>query len=107
MATKLDISKLDFDGIKDNLKTKIEITTFQDLINQANTEKEIELCKNSLPFPDLPTAPAFKDSDTPKQKAQITQKAKKQKEYYQNRVHNELRHLAWALLNTREFSFIQ
>ena len=29
--------------IKDNLKTKIEITTFQDLINQANTEKEIEL----------------------------------------------------------------
>ena len=28
---------------KDNLKSKIEITSFQDLIDQANKEKEIEL----------------------------------------------------------------
>jgi hypothetical protein len=67
----------------------------------------MELCLNSLPFPHLPDAPAHKDSHTSKQKEQLLKKAKKQKEHYQNRVHNELRHLAWALLNTREFSFIQ
>jgi len=91
---------------EETLEQKIKIV-YEAMLQRSPTEKEIELCKNSLPFPDLPTAPAFKDSDTPKQKAQIAQKAKKQKEYYQNRVHNELRHLAWALLNTREFSFIQ
>ena len=91
---------------EETLEQKIK-TVYQAMLQRLPTAKEIELCLNSLPFPDLPTTPVPKESHTPKQKEQILQKAKKQKEYYQNKVHNELRHLAWALLNTREFSFIQ
>jgi hypothetical protein len=88
------------------LEQKIK-TVYQAMLQRLPTKEEIELCLNSLPFPNLPNAPVLKESYTPKKKEQILQKAKKQKEYYQNKVHNELRHLAWALLNTREFSFIQ
>jgi len=91
---------------KERLEDKI-ITIYEAMMQRSPTEMEMELCMNSLPFPDLPNAAELKESHTPKQKEQILQKAKKQKEHYQNRVHNELRHLAWALLNTREFSFIQ
>jgi hypothetical protein len=91
---------------EETLEQKIK-TVYESMLQRLPTAKEIELCLNSLPFPDLPTTPVLKESHTPKQKEQILQKAKKQKEYYQNKVHNELRHLAWALLNTREFSFIQ
>ena len=91
---------------KDSLEDKI-ITIYEAMIQRSPTKMEMELCINSLPFPDLPTVPELKESHTPMQKEKILQKAKKQKEHYQNRVHNELRHLAWALLNTREFSFIQ
>jgi len=91
---------------EETLEQKIK-TVYQAMLQRLPTEEEIEICLNSLPFPDLPTTPVLKESHTPKQKEQILQKAKKQKEYYQNKVHNELRHLAWALLNTREFSFIQ
>ena len=67
--------------------------------------KEIELCLNSLPFPDLPK-PSSQRVAYSQAKGTNSPKSKKQKEYYQNKVHNELT-LAWALLNTREFSFIQ
>jgi hypothetical protein len=91
---------------EENLEQKIK-TIYKAMLQRLPTAKEIDLSLNSLPFPDLPKTPVLKESHTPKQKEQILQKAKKQKEYYQNKVHNELRHLAWALLNTREFSFIQ
>jgi len=91
---------------EETLEQKIK-TVYQAMLQRLPAAKEIVLCLNSLPFPDLPKTPVLKESHTPKQKEQILQKAKKQKEYYQNKVHNELRHLAWALLNTREFSFIQ
>jgi hypothetical protein len=91
---------------KETLEDTI-ITIYKAMIQRSPTKMEMELCINSLPFPDLPTILEPKESHSPKQKEQILQKAKKQKEHYQNRVHNELRHLAWALLNTREFSFIQ
>ena len=91
---------------KETLEHKI-ITIYEAMLHRSPTETEMELCLNSLPFPDFPNAPVLLDSHTPKQKEQILKKTKKQKEHYQNRVHNELRHLAWALLNTREFSFIQ
>ena len=67
------------------------------MLQRLPTEKEIELCLNSLPFPDLPNAPVLKESHTPEAEGtKFSKKAKKQKEYYQNKVHNELRHLAWA-----------
>ena len=91
---------------KDNLEEKIQ-AIYSAMLQRMPTKEETELCLNALPFPDLPTSPVFKDSHTQKQKDQITKKAEKNKEYYLNRVHNELRHLAWALLNSREFSFIQ
>lgn len=91
---------------KDKLEEKIQ-AIYSAMLQRMPTKEETELCLNALPFPDLPTSPVFKDSHTQKQKDQITKKAEKNKEYYLNRVHNELRHLAWALLNSREFSFIQ
>ena len=60
---------------EETLKQKIK-TVYQAMLQRLPTEKEIELCLNSLPFPDLPKLQSSKSRILPSRKNKFSKKQK-------------------------------
>jgi hypothetical protein len=76
-------------------------------LQRPPTNEELSLCKQTFEFPDPAVLQKPNLQNNTKKDAKMLKDWEKRKQHYYNKVHDELRHLAWALLNTREFSFIQ
>ena len=76
-------------------------------LQRSPTDQELALCNQTFEFPDPTVLQKPKLQNDAKKDAKMLKDWENRKKHYYNRVHDELRHLAWALLNTREFSFIQ
>jgi len=91
---------------KTTVEEKIEVI-YLGMLQRKPSDEEMNLCIETL---DLGNPPLLA-SNQKNGNAEHLKKAHKKWEWenkrYFKRVHDELRHLAWALLNTREFSFIQ
>jgi hypothetical protein len=88
------------------VEEKIEVI-YLGMLQRKPSDEEMNLCIETL---DLGNPPLLA-SNQKNGNAEHLKKAHKKWEWenkrYLKKVHDELRHLAWALLNTREFSFIQ
>jgi hypothetical protein len=91
---------------KTTVEEKIEVI-YLGMLQRKPSDEEMNLCIETL---DLGNPPLLA-SNQKNGNAEHLKKAHKKWEWenkrYLKKVHDELRHLAWALLNTREFSFIQ
>jgi len=90
---------------KKTVNEKIE-AIYLGLLQRHPTKEEIKICLETFMLPD---PPILKNQDSNNSK--LAKKSLKQFSHYNKvylaKVHGELRHLTWALINTREFSFIQ
>ena len=88
------------------VKEKIQ-AIYLGTLQRSPTDEELALCNQTFEFPDPTVLQKPNLKNDAKKDAKILKDWENRKQHYYNRVHDELRHLAWALLNTREFSFIQ
>ena len=88
------------------VKEKIQ-AIYLGTLQRSPTDEELALCNQTFEFPDPAVLQKPNLQNDAKKDAKVLKDWENRKQHYYNRVHDELRHLAWALLNTREFSFIQ
>ncbi len=82
-------------------------TIYLGILQRPPSYEEVALCNQTFDFPDPSVLQKPTLQNDPKKDAKVLKDWENRKKHYYNRVHDELRHLTWALLNTREFSFIQ
>jgi hypothetical protein len=91
---------------KPTVEEKIEVI-YLGMLQRKPTDEELNLCIDTLDLGDPPLLAAYQKGIAPEKQKNAEKKWEWENKRYFKKVHDELRHLAWALLNTREFSFIQ
>ena len=83
---------------------------FLSILNRLPTEKEMEMCLDTLSaksMEGIPSQTIFPKGISPKQKKSIQKAFGKKKNYAQFEAKKDFFAIAWSLINTRQFSFIQ
>jgi len=91
---------------KTTVEEKIEVI-YLGMLQRKPTDEELNLCIDTLDLGDPPLLASYQKGNDPEKQKKAEKKWEWENKRYIKKVHDELRHLAWALLNTREFSFIQ
>ena len=91
---------------KTTVEEKIEVI-YLGMLQRKPTDEELNLCIDTLDLGDPPLLASYQKGENPEKQKKAEKKLEWENKRYIKKVHDELRHLAWALLNTREFSFIQ
>jgi hypothetical protein len=91
---------------KTSVEEKIEVI-YLGMLQRKPTDKEMSLCLETLNVGSPPLLTSYQNNENPVHLKRAQKKWVLENKRFIKKVHDKLRHLAWALLNTREFSFIQ